>query len=100
MSGDSAEDRAIKRSAMDAPKFEARPIVPRLEGSEKAAMVANVVNSMNVDQTYTNVNVYNYPAFDEAWDHMLINFYYTNAKDPLTSIKSYRVYTAGEITNA
>jgi len=100
MSGESAEDRAIKRSSNDVPKFEVRNKVPRLEGSEKNTMVADVVRAMNVDQTYTHVNVYNYPAFNEAWDHMLVNFYYSNIKDPTTSLRCYRVYTSGDITNA
>ncbi len=100
MSGDSAEDRAIKKSANDVPPYEAKNKVPRLEGTEKDDLVRRLVDEMNVDQSYTHVNVYNYPAFDEAWDHMLVNFYYQNPKDPTTSLKCYRVYTSGRITNA
>lgn len=100
MTGDSPEDRAIKKSAMDVPPFEARDKVSRLEGTEKDEMVKKIVDAKNVDLSYTHVNIYNYPAFSKAWDHMLVNFYYSHTTDPMTTIQSYRVCTSGKITNA
>jgi hypothetical protein len=99
MSPDQRE-KAIKKSAMDIPPYEARPSAPRLEGSEKDSLVKTVIAAKDVPMNYDAVNVFNYTAFDENFDHMLLNFYYTNPTDPTTTILSYRAYTSGNITEA
>ena len=98
MSGDmSNNDRAIKRSAEQEPTYVPRPSAPRLEGTEKELMVAKVSKEMNVPMNWSHVHIVNYPAFDERWDHMLVNFYYEQDEDPTTFIKAYRAYTDGTI---
>jgi len=93
-------DKAIKASAMDEPKVTGRKSAPRLAGEAKASLVAEVVKAKNVNQNYDHVIVFNYPEYDDCWDHMLINFYYTQDTDPATIIKAYRVYESGDITDA
>jgi hypothetical protein len=93
-------DRAIKRSAMDLAPGPSRPQCPRLEGKEKESLVSSLIKAKNVPINFDSVAVFNYPAFDECFDHMLINFYYTNNTDPTTTIKAYRVYKSGDISDA
>lgn len=100
MSNISSNDRAIKKSAEAEPPYTPRPSAPRLEGPEKDALVENVVRGMKVPETYTHVHVINYPAFNESWDHMLVNFYFEQESDPKTYIKSFRAYTSGDIKEA
>lgn len=96
MSPDQLE-KAIKKSAMDVPPWEGRKSAPRLEGSEKEDLVKSLIEAKDVPLNYVAVNVINYPAYDENFDHMLVNFYYTNDTDPTTTIKAYRVYVSGDI---
>lgn len=93
-------DKAIKRSAMDEPPYEGRKSAPRLEGEDKDTVVATVVEAMDVNQNYDHVLVFDYPAYDECFNFMLVNFYYTQDVDPTTRIAAYRVWSDGKVTTA
>ena len=93
-------DKAIKRSAMEVPPWEGRASAPRLEGEEKDSLVTSLIEAKDVPLNFDSVIVFNYPALYEEFDHMLVNFYYSNITDPTTTIKSYRVYTSGKMTEA
>jgi hypothetical protein len=93
-------DKDIKRSAMNIPSSTGRVPTPHLKGAEKDSLVKSVIEAKDVPINFDAVNIFNYPAVDECFDHMLVNFYYTNLTDPTTTILSYRVYTSGDITEA
>ena len=93
-------DKDIKRSAMNMPPSTGRVSSPHLKGKEKDSLIKALIEAKDVPMNFDAVNVFNYPAFDECFDHMLVNFYYTNLTDPTTTILSYRVYTSGNITEA
>lgn len=90
-------DKEIKRSAMNVPPSTGRVSSPHLKGEEKDSLIKSLIEAKDVPMNFDAVNVFNYPAFDENFDHMLVNFYYTNDTDPTTTIKAYRVYISGDI---
>lgn len=97
MSNESPTDRAIKKSAENEPEYVAKPSAPRLEGQDKATVVAEVIRTMGVAENFSHVHVIDYPSFNGIWDHMLVNFYYDNDEDPTTTIASFRYYLDGNV---
>lgn len=94
-------DKAIKKSADENIPFRKKQSAPRLTGIKKKAIVDKVFDSVkDLDPSYDSVVVVDYPDFNKQFDHMLVNYYYSQETNPTTYIRSIRVYTSGEITNA
>tara|TARA_R110000868_G_scaffold183410_1_gene424691 strand:- start:1293 stop:1586 length:294 start_codon:yes stop_codon:yes gene_type:complete len=94
-------DIDIKRSAAENIPFKTRRSASRLSGEKKTAVLKCIANKIkDLDPSYDSVVVIDYPDFDKQFDHMLVNYYYSQETNPTTYIRSIRVYTSGEITNA
>jgi len=93
-------DKAIKRSSMDVPPYEGKPSAPRLSGDSKQGILAQVEAAFTVDPNYDIVHVVDFPSYDKCFNYFLINYYYTQDKDPTTYLECYRVYTDGKVTRA
>lgn len=85
---------------MDEPEYTGRPSATRLEGDSKQSILDQVEDKFTVAPNYDTVNVVDMPGFDDCFDYFLVNYYYTNAADPVTTLDCYRVYTDGKVEHA
>jgi hypothetical protein len=94
-------DKAIKKSADENIPFRTKRSASRLIGEKKTAVLSAIDSKIkDLDPSYDSVVVIDYPDFDKQFDNMLVNYYYSQETNPTTYIRSIRVYTSGEITNA
>ncbi len=90
MSGESVEDRAIKKSAANEPEYEPRPKADRLTSGPLYDAVRSLVDK-KVDPSWIHCKVMDYPSFDPAFQWYRINYYYQHDTDPTTTLDSFVV---------
>jgi len=90
MSGESAEDRAIKKSANTPPDFKPKPSANRLTSGPLYNAVRSLVDE-KVTPSWIHCKVIDYPSFDPAFTWYRINYYYQHDTEPTTTLDSFVV---------
>jgi len=95
-------EKAIKASSEDEPPFSRPPSPKRLQGDAKDSVLALVDSSpLSVPPSYNHVNVVDFIGFNpDAFDYILVNYFYEHDEDPRTRIISRRVWSNDKVTTA